>query len=77
MLWLLVASMTYTVEPDLTKPNLVRPAETPRRKAGRVCPDEVKKPQNPKQEPKDVRTLPYCEPTPVPKPTKPPRRVER
>jgi len=89
MFWLtslLVATMTYTVEPDLSKPILTNPKETPRRRAGRLCPDEVKKPRNPKQEPKDVRTLPYCEPSgvkvpsepmPTPAPTKPPRRVEK
>lgn len=76
-LLLATTAMTYTVEPDLSKPVVTNPKETPRRKAGRLCPDEVKKPRNPKQEPKDVRVLPYCEPTPVPTPTKPARRIEK
>jgi hypothetical protein len=77
LLLVTTTAMTYTVEPDLSKPVVTNPKETPRRKAGRLCPDEVKKPRNPKQEPKDVRVLPYCEPTPVPAPTKPARRIEK
>ena len=73
---LAILAMTYTVVPDASQPNPTNPKETPRRKAGRLCPDEVKKPRNPKQEPKDVRVLPYCEPMPTPAPTKPARRVE-
>jgi hypothetical protein len=79
---LVISAMTYTVEPDLSKPILTNPKETPRRRAGRLCPDEVKRPHNPKHEPKDVRILPYCEPNGVKVPSEPtpqpqPRRVEK
>jgi hypothetical protein len=69
MLWLVVASMTYTTGTKLR--------ETPVRPPVDICRDRVKKPHNPKQEPKDVQTQPYCEAVPAPKQPKRPRKVEK
>lgn len=69
MLWLVVASMTYTTGTKLR--------ETPVRPPVGICRGRVDKPHNPKREPKDVQTQPYCDPTPKPAPTKRPRKVEK